>query len=157
MRHGRIDQSADQRLSEEGKKQAQLTAKKMIAAGLSPDVILTSDAFRAIETGQILAEEFRHAGLNVTFRINTHKEYGNLLAVLETLNDERTVIVVSHEYSICEASYNLTGKAFDAHDGQARVIECHEYYRDGCREYSWKEIVRSNRHRNVETFSPNPA
>jgi phosphohistidine phosphatase SixA len=152
-------------LSDDETGQVKSTTKKMIAAEIKPDFILTSFAQKATGSGNLIVEEFRQKEWAVPVRASSYLDRGDIIYQLDTLDKLNTgintVVMVSFLNPICSVSEELTGKKHALHPAQAMVIQCDEKSKEaGGGEYTWGEIAhykwheKMKQHRCITTFSP---
>lgn len=122
IRHARAEDPApeisdfERSLTLKGKTISRLMARKLIDIEKSPDIIISSAAFRALETAFIFAEEF---GIDPgTVKINSTLYYKmNFNYLTEVLSDTRAenniVMLFGHNPSITEIANRLCTKGCD--------------------------------------------
>lgn len=116
VRHGKADQSKtdvdfDRTLTPVGQKDCKIIAEVVFAKNIQPDLIVTSDAVRAVETADIFADVF---GLSPKSVIKEHFLYdgyttGQLTDYISKLPDDfNTIVVVGHNPFISQAGIRLS-------------------------------------------------
>jgi phosphohistidine phosphatase len=111
IRHGKAEDESseisdfERSLTLKGKVIAGIMARKLLEKEKSMGVILTSPAFRALETALIFAGEFGISTENIIMNSNLYfkMSYGNLPALLSTIDEEtETVTMFGHNPSFTE-------------------------------------------------------
>jgi phosphohistidine phosphatase SixA len=102
MRHGEYDDTT-KLLTEDGKADARDVTGQLATDNHVPNVIVHSEAPRAKETAEIMAETFRNAGYEVTVEQSENLNYdhnfffGSVEELPETTN---TVLLVTHNLAL---------------------------------------------------------
>jgi phosphohistidine phosphatase len=81
--------------------------------GLTPDVIISSDAVRARLTAEAVAEAARYAGEILLDQRLYMASPAGILSVLRTVREARTVMIVGHNPGLEELVARLTGDQQD--------------------------------------------
>ncbi len=111
IRHGKAEDQVteisdfERSLTLKGKIISRLMAKKFIEKEKSPGIIVTSPAFRALETAFIFAGEFGIDTENVIMNSNLYYKmsFQNLPAILSSINeDSETVTLFGHNPSFTQ-------------------------------------------------------
>ena len=116
VRHGKADQSKtdvdfDRKLMPVGQKDSKIIAEVVMSKIDRPDLIVTSDAVRAVETAEIFADVF---GLSQKSVIMEHFLYdgyttGQLTDYISKLPDDfNTIVVVGHNPFISQTGIRLS-------------------------------------------------
>jgi phosphohistidine phosphatase len=117
VRHGRAEDTDsefsdfERSLTQKGKIISRQMARKLIEQEKVPDIVITSPAFRAIETAFIFAEEFKFpyekiiTDSNLYYRMNS----GYLTDILShTSNDVDVIMLFGHNPSFTEIPAKLS-------------------------------------------------
>ena len=129
MRHGAYAggwvTARPEKLTAQGIQDVKVVARQLIKRNIYPDIILHSPLPRTKETAQIVAEEFKTAGIEVALRANDNlEEYKKKIPeVLLELEKEQTVFVISHGPDLDQAAYRLTDKSYTLNCADALLIE----------------------------------
>jgi len=117
VRHGKADQSGniesdfERTLIKKGQKDARIIAGVLKDLDVKPDLLLTSDAYRAVETAEIFAEVM---GLEADFIKREHFLYegyttGQLVDfIVENGDDKNTIFVFGHNPFISQTGIRLS-------------------------------------------------
>ncbi|BDD87555.1 phosphohistidine phosphatase SixA [Desulfofustis limnaeus] len=103
----------DRPLNGRGKRDALLIGKRLAAAGVQPDLLISSPARRARKTARAIAEEigYRERDLVLIDALYTFSREG-LVSVLRDVDDEiKALVVVGHNDAISDAAEWLSGAA----------------------------------------------
>jgi phosphohistidine phosphatase len=100
----------DRPLTARGEEDALATAREILAAGLKPDVLLSSTARRARETALIVARELGLAAGSLRFADRLYNASADTLemAVQDTAARSRHVMLVGHNPGISDFARRLT-------------------------------------------------
>jgi phosphohistidine phosphatase len=116
VRHGRAEDDSpeisdfERSLTLKGKVISRLMARKLVEKEKSPGTILTSPAFRALETALIFAGEYGIIADNVIMNSNLYYKMSlqNLPAVLSIVNEDTDVVTLfGHNPSFTQITNNL--------------------------------------------------
>ena len=122
IRHGKAEDGSseisdfERSLTLKGKVISRLMAHKLMEIEKSPGVIITSTAFRALETALIFAGEFGINADDVVLNDNIYYKMSleNLSAVLSVINeDSETVTLFGHNPSFSQIANNLSKEGCD--------------------------------------------
>jgi phosphohistidine phosphatase len=97
-------------LTLEGEKDARRTAKKLKAAGVVPQLFISSPANRALETAHIVADEFGYPVEKIVLKQSAYDapDAETLLAALRDIeNHHDSVVLFGHNPSLSELAENL--------------------------------------------------
>lgn len=97
-------------LTLEGEKDAKRTAKRLKAAGVVPQLFISSPANRALETAHIVAGEYGHPVEKIVLKQTAYDapDAETLLAALRDIeNHHDSVILFGHNPSLAELAENL--------------------------------------------------
>jgi phosphohistidine phosphatase len=102
-------------LNKRGKRDAPFMAKLLARQGVSPDIIITSPANRAITTARYFCEELGFSFSNVFIEPKLYMaDSDHLLEILKELNDKfSNVMVFSHNPGLTDFANYLVGKGID--------------------------------------------
>ncbi len=164
MRHAEPDNAFIQStsptpvLTVRGEAQARNVARQIINAGIFPQVIISSDRLRAIETGVFLSRQLQRSGYtadiltnsqlttlkndpNRRFKIDQLRDY---VAVID--NKYKTAAIIGHDFELNWMVSLLTGKKHVFQYADAAHIVC-----DGD---TWEQVSRGNAHVLKQIFVP---
>jgi Phosphohistidine phosphatase SixA len=122
VRHGRAEDDSpeisdfERSLTLKGKVISRLMAQKLAEKEKSPGTILTSPAFRALETALIFAGEYGIDADNVIMKSNLYYKMSlqNLPAVLSIVNEDTDVVTLfGHNPSFTQIANNLCKEGCD--------------------------------------------
>lgn len=122
VRHGKAEDDSpeisdfERSLTLKGKVISRLMAQKLAEKEKSPGTILTSPAFRALETALIFAGEYGIDADNVIMNSNLYYKMSlqNLPAVLSIVNEDTDVITLfGHNPSFTQIANNLSKEGCD--------------------------------------------
>ena len=101
----------DRPLTARGEEDALATARELVAAGLQPDLLLSSTARRTRDTAQILARELGLAAGAVRFSDKLYNATANTLeAAMQVAGGRsRHILLVGHNPGISDFARRLTG------------------------------------------------
>ena len=101
----------DRPLNDRGERDAPVMAKRLAAADIRPEVIISSPAMRAVTTARCLADALGMAGENVCTDEDIYEAgLTSLLAVVQGLPDEyESAILVGHNPGLTVLNYCLSG------------------------------------------------
>lgn len=129
LRHAKSDWSTagigdhERPLNGRGKREAPITGDRLAAAGLSPQLVLSSDARRTQDTWERIAGFF--PGARVTFHRELYlcdlADVAALLPVYATA-DDRVIMVVGHNPGFQEMVLALTGQSLELKTATCAVI-----------------------------------
>lgn len=97
-------------LTLEGEKDAKRTAKRLKAAGVTPQLLISSPANRALETAHIVAGEFGYPVEKIVLKQSAYDapDAETLLAALRDIeNHHDSVVLFGHNPSLSELAGNL--------------------------------------------------
>jgi phosphohistidine phosphatase len=103
----------DRPLTDRGMEDALATAREILAAGLKPDLLLSSAARRARDTSQILARELGLVAGAVRFSDRLYNASAATLemAVQDASSRSKHIMLVAHNPGISDFARALTGDA----------------------------------------------
>jgi phosphohistidine phosphatase len=117
LRHAKTEQEAAsdraRKLTERGRRDARAAGQWLREQALSPDVILTSPAARAVETAELVAAELtspEHAAAPAVTTVEDlyGADVGDVVDIVATLEaDPRRVLVVGHNPTMAQLAYDL--------------------------------------------------
>jgi phosphohistidine phosphatase len=122
VRHGRAEDDSpeisdfERSLTLKGKVISRLMARKLVEKEKSPGTILTSPAFRALETALIFAGEYGIAADNILMNSDIYYKMSlhNLPAVLSIVNEDTDVVTLfGHNPSFTQIANNLCKEGCD--------------------------------------------
>lgn len=116
VRHGKADQSKtdvdfDREISTVGHKDSRIIANVVLSKNSKPDLIVTSDAVRAVETAEIFAGVFEIHPQNIAKEHFLYDGYttGQLTDFIATCsNDYQTIMIVGHNPFISQTGIRLS-------------------------------------------------
>jgi phosphohistidine phosphatase len=123
VRHGKAeDETSDfsdfeRSLTSKGKVLAKQMAGRLLEKEKSPGVLISSPAFRALETAMIFAGEFRISADKVILNSDLYfkMSYRNLPAILSTIDESSdTVTMFGHNPSFMEIANTLSKEGCDS-------------------------------------------
>ncbi|PIE32429.1 hypothetical protein CSA56_15585 [candidate division KSB3 bacterium] len=96
-------------LSKQGQNDAKAMAKRLQKKGISPDLLLSSPADRALETAHLFAGQFEYPIQNIQFNDHIYDEdAGALREIVKQLDDRfHAVMMFGHEPSLSEFAREL--------------------------------------------------
>jgi len=109
--HGPEGTDASRRLTEEGVKKTQQSARGLVTFADPPDVILTSPKVRAMQTAELVGEAFDQKPQTLEVLAN-----GNAQQIIDAVSEraEERIVIVGHEPMFSEIVERLTaGRATD--------------------------------------------
>lgn len=91
-----------------GKKQAKFVAEKL-KKNITPDLIITSSAFRALETALIFATEMDYPHNKIVLNEHLYYDYDKffLIELISNYKNVDTVFIFGHNMPISEVAYDL--------------------------------------------------
>jgi phosphohistidine phosphatase len=103
----------DRPLTNRGEEDALATAREILAAGLHPDLLLSSSARRARDTALILARELGLAAGAVRFADRLYNASGDTMemAAQDAPSRSKHIMLVGHNPGISDLARRLTGDA----------------------------------------------
>jgi phosphohistidine phosphatase len=122
VRHGRAEEAAEEftdferSLTPKGKYVSKIMAQRLAESEKSPGLIISSPAFRALETAIIFAGEFRikPEKINIDSNLYYKMNYQYLLNLLSTVDNETDVIMLfGHNPSFSDLSNSLSKDGCD--------------------------------------------
>jgi phosphohistidine phosphatase len=122
IRHGKAEDESsgisdfERSLTLKGKVTSGLMARKLVEKEKSPGIIITSPAFRALETALIFAGEYGISADNIIMNSNIYYKMSlqNLLAILSGINeDEQIVTLFGHNPSFTQIANSLSNEGCD--------------------------------------------
>ena len=117
VRHGKADQSGkidndfERTLTKKGQKDARFIAGVLNELGIKPDLLVTSDAFRAYETAEIFAEVLNYKKSNILKEGFLYEGYttGQLIDYLSQKGEGNdTIFVFGHNPFISQSGIRLS-------------------------------------------------
>jgi phosphohistidine phosphatase len=123
VRHGKAEDETpdfsdfERSLTLKGKLVAKQMAGRLLEKEKSPGVLISSPAFRALETALIFAQEFGVSADKVILNSNIYfkMSYRNLPAVLSTIDEEtETVTMFGHNPAFTEIANSLSKEGCDS-------------------------------------------
>ena len=123
IRHGKAEDDSpeisdfERSLTLKGKVISRLMARKLMEKEKSPGVLLTSPAFRALETALIFAGEFgiKYDKVIINNIMYTRMSLHNLPSLLSVINEEAdTVTLFGHNPSFTEIADSLSKEGCDS-------------------------------------------
>lgn len=113
VRHAKAEDSVtttdkERSLVLKGKKQAQFVAEKLKKTVI-PDLIITSSAFRSIETALIFATEMDYPHSKIVLNEQLYYDYDKyfLVELISNFKNVDTVFIFGHNMPISELAYDL--------------------------------------------------
>ena len=105
----------DRPLNKRGKNDAPMMGQRLIEYKVSPDLIITSPANRALTTAKVIAQEIGYPNkkLVIDKQVYLATTYGLLEAVKKVDNAHREVLLVGHNPDLTELANVLTGEVID--------------------------------------------
>lgn len=122
IRHGKAEDDSpeisdfERSLTLRGKVISRLTARKLVAKEKHLGIILSSPAFRALETALIFAGEYGINADNVIINSNLYYKMSlrNLPAILSDINEDTEVVTLfGHNPSFTQVANNLSKEGCD--------------------------------------------
>jgi phosphohistidine phosphatase len=122
VRHGRAeDQSPEfsdfeRSLTTKGKKISRLMALRLMEIENSPGTMVTSPAFRALETALIFAGEFKikHENIRIYSNLYFRMSFQNLYEIFSIVNEDTdTIMLFGHNPSFTEITNSLCMEGCD--------------------------------------------
>jgi phosphohistidine phosphatase len=130
----------ERKLVQSGIEDAGTIAKNLRAAGFMPELILSSDPPRALETAKIFAKKLKFEGPEIIIneKIYTTDDAESLLKIIKGL-DERynSIMMVGHDPTLSELAH-LLAKAFNFNLPKAGILGIE------CKKKRWSDIVPGN-------------
>lgn len=122
VRHGRAEEQSpefsdfERSLTTKGKKITRLTARRLMEIENSPVTIVTSPAFRALETALIFAGEFKikHENIRIYSNLYFKMNFQNLYEIFSIVNEDTdTIMLFGHNPSFTEITNSLCMEGCD--------------------------------------------
>ncbi len=122
IRHGKAEDGSpeisdfERSLTLKGKVISRLMARKLVEKEQSPGIILTSPAFRALETALIFAGEYGINAENIIMNSDLYyrMSFQNLLSILSDINEDAEVVTLfGHNPSFTQIANNLSKEGCD--------------------------------------------
>jgi phosphohistidine phosphatase len=122
IRHGKAEDGSpeisdfERSLTLKGKVISRLMARKLVEKEQSPGIILTSPAFRALETALIFAGEYGINAENVIVNSDLYyrMSFQNLPSILSGINEDAEVVTLfGHNPSFTQIANNLSKEGCD--------------------------------------------
>jgi phosphohistidine phosphatase len=122
IRHGKAEDGSpeisdfERSLTLKGKVISRLMARKLVEKEQSPGIILTSPAFRALETALIFAGEYGMNAENVIMNSNIYyrMSFQKLPSILSGINEDAEVVTLfGHNPSFTQIANNLSKEGCD--------------------------------------------
>jgi phosphohistidine phosphatase len=122
IRHGKAEDGSpeisdfERSLTLKGKVISRLMARKLVEKEQSPGIILTSPAFRALETALIFAGEYGITAENVIMNSNIYyrMSFQKLPSILSGINEDAEVVTLfGHNPSFTQIANNLSKEGCD--------------------------------------------
>ena len=112
----------DRPLSEKGRRQAERLSDLFAAAGLAPDVILTSPKLRAVQTAEILARAIDQE-VRIEPRLGGGVDLATLAAILADAGSPAQPMLVGHDPDFSDLASDLVGAALAMRKGALARID----------------------------------
>jgi phosphohistidine phosphatase len=122
IRHGKAEDDSteisdfERSLTLKGKVTSRLMALKLLEKEKSPGIIITSPAFRALETALIFADEYGISSDNIVMNSDIYYKMSlkNLLAILSGVREvEQVITLVGHNPSFTQIANSLSDEGCD--------------------------------------------
>jgi phosphohistidine phosphatase len=122
IRHGKAEDESpeisdfERSLTLRGKVISRLMARKLVEKEKSPGIILTSPAFRALETAIIFAGEYGISADNIIMNSNIYYKMSlqNLTVILSGINEDAEVVTLfGHNPSFTQIANSLSKEGCD--------------------------------------------
>jgi phosphohistidine phosphatase len=122
VRHGKAEDDSDEisdferSLTQRGKVISRLMARKLVEKEKSPGIIISSPAFRSLETALIFAGEYGINNEDVIMNSNLYYQMNlkNLPAILSVINEDAEVVTLfGHNPSFTQIANNLSKDGCD--------------------------------------------
>jgi phosphohistidine phosphatase len=143
LRHARAESQdeiipdKERKLVERGIKDARTIAKSLYDEGFMPELILSSDTPRALETAKIFAKKLKFEGPEIIIneQIYSAADAGPLLEIIKGLDEKySSVLMVGHDPTL-SALAHLLAKSFSFELPKAGLLGIE------CKKRKWKDIV----------------
>ncbi len=118
IRHGKAGWQSTQlsdferQLTDKGRRQAEEMAARLQQNGVMPDLIVSSPAYRALETAEIFAEKFDYPAERIVREAAIYDgDIEHLAGIVRALpREKRTVLMVGHNPGLSQFGSWLSGK-----------------------------------------------
>ena len=114
----------ERELTSRGRRDAEALGRKLADAGLTPDVVISSDSVRTRQTTELVCRAFSTAP-DITFLPELYSSTAHaILDTAATYADQgRTILVVAHNPGTEEAVWQLTGREIHMGTSTAACFE----------------------------------
>lgn len=143
VRHAKAEDSVtttdkERSLVQKGKKQAQFVAEKLKKT-VKPDLIITSSAFRALETAIIFATEMDYPHSKILLDEKLYYDYDKyyLIELINAYKNVETVFIFGHNMTISEI-------AFDIAVGYKKSMQKSEAVGIKFNVSNWDDVLKTN-------------
>ncbi len=112
---GKLQSDRERPLNDRGRQDAPRMAERLLQHRIIPDLLISSDGLRALQTADLFAPVFKNAGLKLNQEPLLYNcDLETMLGVIREIGQEhQTVFLFAHNPAISAAAGYLTGDAPD--------------------------------------------